>query len=183
MGHPRATGEGAMCCTDYWSVGLGGTPLGGRVPSWSLWGDVKGEQLGLSPCLCPGGLSGAEATAENSWESNQKEQRPGEMAEAIPRAHTRSLPCLVQLCASRGWKVVNLVSRLPETRANGVWYGKGWSSGQNTSQMNLPDFNCFAEAETICKNGVSGVIWNFYLLCLAFPFLIKYSTSFSAHRW
>ena len=67
---------------------------------------MKGEELGLGPCLCPGGLSGAEATTENSWESNQKEQGPGEMAEAIPGAHTCSLPCLVQLCAGRAWKVV-----------------------------------------------------------------------------
>lgn len=44
---------------------------------------MKGEELGLGPCLCPGGLPGAEATADNSWESNQKEQGPGEMAEAI----------------------------------------------------------------------------------------------------
>lgn len=109
---------------------------------------MKGEQLGLSPCLCPGGLSGAEATAENSWESNQKEQKPGEMAEAIPRPLPAAFLVLLN-SVQAGDEVVNLVSRLPETRANGVGYGKGWSSGQNTSQMNLPDFNCFAEAEAI----------------------------------
>lgn len=45
----------------------------------------------------------------------------------------------------QGTKRVTLVSRLPKTTASSVRYGRTWRNGKNTSQMNLPDFNCFAE--------------------------------------
>ena len=62
-------------------------------------------------------------------------------------------------------------------------------SGKNTGQMNLPDFNCFAEELCVQKpfakmEYLGDLKFLFAMPCfLAFPFLCKYSTSFSAQRW
>lgn len=79
----------------YLTLSVGLNILGEEEPFLRSLGDVKGEQLGLSPCLCPGGLSGVKQLQRIAGNQIRRSRSSGEMAEANSRAHTRSLPYLV----------------------------------------------------------------------------------------